>query len=100
LREHGGQATQAPALAVTRNREMIAIFENAQRLPGLTAEARRRGRIHLATLHCMLAGALLTARQMPAAATELVHGLYLAPLFCTRRALAGRWRVAFPGHRQ
>jgi cellulose synthase/poly-beta-1,6-N-acetylglucosamine synthase-like glycosyltransferase len=96
LREHARQATQAPELAITRNREMIAIFGTAQQLPGLSAEARRRGRIHLATLHCLLAGALMTSRRLPAAIAELLHGLYLAPVFCMRRALAGRWRVAFP----
>jgi cellulose synthase/poly-beta-1,6-N-acetylglucosamine synthase-like glycosyltransferase len=99
LREHGRQATQAPELAVTRNREMIAIFGAAQRLPGLSADARRRGRSHLATLHCLLAGALLSAGRVPSAVAELLHGLYLAPVFCARRALAGRWRVAFPGGR-
>ncbi len=99
LREHRRQATQAPELALTRNREMIALFETAQRLPGLSPEALRRGRIHLATLHCLLGGALLSARRVPAAAAEVLRGLCLAPLFCTRRALAGRWRVAFPGPR-
>jgi hypothetical protein len=65
-------------------------------LPGLSSEARRRGRIHLATLHCLLAGALLSSGHLPSAAAELLRGLYLAPIFCTRRALAGRWRVALP----
>ena len=96
LREHGRQATQAPDLAVTRNREMIAIFGAAQQLPGLSGEARRHGRLHLATLHCLLAGALLASGRFAAAVRELLHGLYLAPVFCTRRALAGRWRVALP----
>jgi GT2 family glycosyltransferase len=99
LREHRHQATQSPALAITRHRESLAIFGMAQQLPGLSDEARRRGRIHLATLHCLLAGALLSSRQLPAAVGELMHGLYLAPVFCTKRALAGRWRVAFPGFR-
>jgi glycosyltransferase involved in cell wall biosynthesis len=96
LREHGRQATQSPHLAITRNREMIEIFSTAQQLPGLSSEARRRGRIHLATLHCLLAGALLSSGHLPSAAAELLRGLYLAPIFCTRRALAGRWRVALP----
>jgi GT2 family glycosyltransferase len=99
LREHKSQATQSPALAITRHRESIAIFRAAQQLPGLSAEARRRGRIHLATMHCLLAGALLSTRQLPSAAVALLHGLYLAPVFCAKRALAGRWRVAFPGVR-
>lgn len=96
LREHSRQATQSPSLAITRHREAIAIFTKAQKLPGLSAEAQRRGRIHLATLHCLLAGALLTSRQLPQAIAALLHGLYLAPMFCARRALAGRWRAALP----
>lgn len=96
LREHSRQATQSPDLAVTRNREMIAIFGSAQQLPGLSHDAKRRGRLHLATLHCLLAGALVASGRLPSAIGELLHGLYLAPVFCTRRALAGRWRVALP----
>lgn len=96
LREHSRQATQAPDLAITRNREMIAIFGAAQQLPRLSNEARRRGRIHLATLHCLLGGALLASGQKPSALGELLRGLSLAPLFCARRALAGRWRIVLP----
>jgi hypothetical protein len=33
------------------------------------------------------------------AALELAHGIRLAPLFCVRRALAGRWRTALPDGR-
>jgi GT2 family glycosyltransferase len=96
LREHSRQATQSPKLAITRNREMIALFSEAQKLPGLSRDARQRGRLHLATLHCLLAGALLSSRRWPAAIGELVRGVCLAPVFCVRRALAGRWRVALP----
>jgi len=96
LREHSQQATRVPDLAITRNREMIAIFGTAQQLPDLSSDARRRGRLHLATLHCLLAGALLGSGRFCAAIGELLRGLYLAPVFCTRRALAGRWRVALP----
>ena len=96
LREHERQATQSHDLAITRLHETIAIFVSAQQLPGLSAEARRRGRLHLATLHCLLGGALLSSRQLPSAFVELSRGLSLAPLFCIKRAFAGRWRVAFP----
>ncbi|MGZ5867109.1 MAG: glycosyltransferase [Xanthobacteraceae bacterium] len=95
-REHKRQATQSRDLAITRHRETIAIFNSAQQLAGLSDEARRRGRLYLATLHCLLGGALLSSRQLPSAFVELSRGLSLAPVFCVKRALAGRWRVAFP----
>ncbi len=95
-REHSRRTTLSPAMALTRHRESIAIFERAQQLPRLSAEARRLGRMNLARLHCLLAGALLKSGDPTAAAAELAHGIRLAPLFCFRRALAGRWRTALP----
>jgi glycosyltransferase involved in cell wall biosynthesis len=98
VREHRGQATFSPELALLRHREAIAIWEAAQKLPALSRSARRRGRMNLARVHCQLAGALLASGKSTEALGELAHGVYLAPLFCVRRALAGRWRTALPGH--
>jgi glycosyltransferase involved in cell wall biosynthesis len=95
-REHSRRTTFSPALALLRHRESIDIFQNALRLPSLSARARRLGRINLARLHCLLSGALLKSGAVVAGLTELAHGLRLAPLFCMRRALAGRWRTALP----
>jgi hypothetical protein len=86
-------------MALLRHRESIEIFETALRLPRLSDEARRRGRINLARLHCLLAGALMQSGDGTGAALELAHGIRLAPLFCVRRALAGRWRTALPDGR-
>jgi cellulose synthase/poly-beta-1,6-N-acetylglucosamine synthase-like glycosyltransferase len=97
IREHRAQTTFSSDLALRRHRESIAIFEVAQRLPGLSRKARRLGRINLARIHCLLAGALLTSGNVAQALLELTHGLRLAPMFCFRRALAGRWRTALPG---
>jgi glycosyltransferase involved in cell wall biosynthesis len=96
MREHRGRATFSAGLALLRHRESIAIFEEAQRLPGLSAKARRLGRINLARIHCLLAGALLTSGSVAEATVELMRGVRLAPMFCLRRAVAGRWRTALP----
>jgi hypothetical protein len=96
-REHGRRTTLSPAMALPRHRESIAIFERAQQLPQLSARARRLGRINLARLHCMLAGALLKSGNAMEASVELARGIRLAPLFCFRRAVAGRWRTALQG---
>jgi hypothetical protein len=97
MREHRGQTTFSSDLALLRHRESIAIFEAAQRLPGLSRKARRLGRINLARIHCLLAGALLMSGNVSEALLELTRGLRLAPMFCVRRAVAGRWRSALPG---
>jgi glycosyltransferase involved in cell wall biosynthesis len=96
MREHRGRATFSAPLALLRHRESITIFEAAQRLPGLSENARRLGRINLARIHCLLAGALLTSGNIAGAMVELARGVRLAPLFCLRRAVAGRWRTALP----
>jgi glycosyltransferase involved in cell wall biosynthesis len=96
VREHTGRATYHPAIAQIRHRESITIFETAQLLPGLSRRARRLGRDNLARLHCLLAGALLASGEVAPALLELARGLYLAPLFCLRRALAGRYRTVLP----
>ena len=98
-REHSQRTTLSPAMALLRHRESIEIFETALRLPRLSDEARRRGRINLARLHCLLAGALMQSGDGTGAALELAHGIRLAPLFCVRRAIAGRWRTALPDGR-
>lgn len=97
MREHRAQTTFSSELALVRHRESIAIFEAAQRLPGLSRKARRLGRMNLARIHCFLAGALLTSGKPTGAAVELMRGIRLAPAFCVRRAVAGRWRTALPG---
>jgi glycosyltransferase involved in cell wall biosynthesis len=96
-REHGKRATFSSALALARHRESIEIFEAAQQLPSLSKTARRLGRMNLARLHCFLAGALLRSGAAASASVELARGVRLAPLFCVRRVLAGRWRTALPG---
>jgi glycosyltransferase involved in cell wall biosynthesis len=98
-REHSRRTTLSAPMALLRHRESIKIFESALRLPRLSHKARRLGRINLARLHCMLAGALLRSGAAGAAGLELVHGVRLAPVFCIRRALAGRWRTALPDGR-
>jgi hypothetical protein len=80
LREHRGQTTHAPAYRILRHRESIAIFKSAQALPGLSADALRRGRAHLARLHGMLARDLLRSGNAVSAAVELARGLALSPL--------------------
>jgi hypothetical protein len=96
VREHRGQTTFSSELALLRHHESIAIWEAAQRLPRLSRRARNLGRMNLARLHCFLAGALLTSGNVLEALLELTHGIRLAPLYCLRRALAGRWRTALP----
>jgi glycosyltransferase involved in cell wall biosynthesis len=98
-REHSRRTTLSAPMALLRHRESIRIFESAQRLPRLSQAARRLGRMNLARLHCLLAGALLRSGDIAAAGLELAHGFRLAPVFCVRRALAGRWRTAFPDGR-
>lgn len=97
MREHRGQTTFSPDLALLRHRESIAIFETAQHLPELSDKARRLGRMNLARIHCFLAGALLTSGKLAQGLLELARGIRLAPIFCVRRAMAGRWRTALPG---
>jgi len=80
LREHRGQTTQAPTYRILRHQESIVIFEAAQRLPGLSLEARRKGRAHLARLHGMLARDLLLSGHAFSATAALVRGLLLSPL--------------------
>jgi glycosyltransferase involved in cell wall biosynthesis len=96
VREHRGQTTFSSELALLRHRESIAIWQAAQQLPRLSQNARNLGRMNLARLHCFLAGALLTSGNIPEALLELGRGISLAPLYCLRRATAGRWRTALP----
>jgi hypothetical protein len=95
-RDHGKRTTLSSGLSLSRHRESIEIFEAALRLPRLSKAARRLGRMNLARLHCLLAGALLRSGAAGAAGVELARGVRQAPLFCARRALAGRWRTALP----
>ena len=97
MREHRGQTTFSAGLTLRRHRESITIFESAQRLPGLSERAKRLGRMNLARIHCLLAGALLASGNATGALLELARGLRLAPVFCIQRAMAGRWRTALPG---
>jgi hypothetical protein len=98
-REHGNSATSSPELAITRHGEVIKLFQSAQTLPGLSPGAQRKGRAHLAGLHCLLAWSLFSAGKHGAAATALLHGLALSPVSCARRAFAfGRRRLSPQAH--
>lgn len=95
-REHRKQATNSAELAITRHGEVIKLFEAAQQLPGLSATARRKGRAHIAGLHCLLAASLLSAGKLGPAAGELLHGVALSPVACAKRAFAAGRRSMSP----
>jgi hypothetical protein len=97
LREHDTRTSLSPLYRFTRHYEAIAIYRSAQHLPGLTPEARRLGRITLATLHYVLACELLRAGRYPAALLELISSFFAAPLYVLQRVLVRIRRLWFAG---
>ena len=92
IRHHVAQTTLAPTYVFTRYLEPLDLYRRALALPGLSDEARRRGRANLASIRYALAGALWRARRPWDAALELGKAIGIAPLHCLSRA-ASRMRA-------
>jgi glycosyltransferase involved in cell wall biosynthesis len=98
LREHRGQTTNAPSYRIVRHKEAIDLFLQAQDLPGLSDEARSRGRVHLANLRGQLARDYLKSGSAFAAAAELARSFFTAPGFFVRRVFGGPHASALLRH--
>ncbi len=90
LREHRGQTTRAPGYMILRHQESIEIFGNAQQLPGLSAQALRNGRAHLARLHGIMGRDLLLSGRYLSGVTEMAKGFAMSPAPFVRYVCGGR----------
>jgi glycosyltransferase involved in cell wall biosynthesis len=79
LREHRGQTTRAPAYRVLRHVESVEILRNAQSLSGMSRDALRRGRIHLARLYGVLGRDLFLSGRYMSAVFALARGIMISP---------------------
>lgn len=86
LRVHAAQTTVAPIYGFRRHREAISLYRLAQRLPGLSARARRLGSANLATLHFVFARDLWRAGRFLVAVWQLLRMVAADPVYCSRRA--------------
>ncbi|HYL33466.1 MAG TPA: glycosyltransferase [Stellaceae bacterium] len=86
VRIHPANATVSPAMYFSRYYESIELWRQALARPGMSAEARRHGRVNLATTHFVLGRELWRARKFLPAAWQFVRMIAVDPLYCLRRA--------------
>lgn len=86
VRIHPANATVSPAMYFSRYRESLDLWRQALARPGLSSDARRRGRANLATTHFVYGRELLSARHFLRAAWQFLRMIAVDPLYCLRRA--------------
>jgi glycosyltransferase involved in cell wall biosynthesis len=93
IREHDARLTRTPTLAATVHSECLELHRSAANLAGVTAEARRRGRITIAVLHYSFARALWLGRRPVAALKQIALSFLAAPSYALRWAMVRGLRL-------
>jgi glycosyltransferase involved in cell wall biosynthesis len=81
LREHGGQTSLAAHLGVIRARESVNLFREALDIPGVSLQARRKGKRNLAKRLLQYSLALMSERQWRAGVGQLILAIVHHPLY-------------------
>jgi GT2 family glycosyltransferase len=93
IREHGTRLTRAPALALRNFRETVELYRSAACSAGVTAQARRRGRLAIALLHYSLARSMWAEGRSATALEHFTISVSMAPWHACRWLMTRAIRV-------